>query len=94
MVELFIATTHSALKQINEALRNNDLKSVFENSHKMAASCKQIRADRLYQEVKLLEEKSRRGDPLAEVSHQFHTVETEMAEVHHFLRKYMEDVGA
>lgn len=94
MVELFIATTSSALKQINEALRNNDLKSVFENSHKMAASCKQIRADRLYQEVKLLEEKSRRGDPLAEVSSQYRAVESEMAEVHHFLRKYMEDVGA
>lgn len=94
MVELFIAATSSALKQIGVALLNNDLKSVFENAHKMAASCKQIRADRLYQEVKLLEEKSRHGKPLAEVSSQFRAVESELSDVHHFLRKYMEDIGA
>lgn len=94
MVELFIATTSSALKQIGLALLNNDLKSVFENAHKMAASCKQIRADRLYQEVRLLEEKSRHGKPLAEVSSQFRAVESELSDVHHFLRKYMEDIGA
>lgn len=94
MVELFIAATSSALKQIGVALLNNDLKSVFENAHKMAASCKQIRADRLYQEVRLLEEKSRHGKPLAEVSSQFRAVESELSDVHHFLRKYMEDIGA
>ena len=94
MVELFIAATSSALKQIGVALLNNDLKSVFENAHKMAASCKQIRADRLYQEVKLLEEKSRHGKPLAEVSSQFRAVESELSDVHHFLRKYMEEIGA
>jgi signal transduction histidine kinase/CheY-like chemotaxis protein len=92
MIRLFISSTASALNEIQNAIRNEDLKSVFENAHKIAASCKQIQANRLYAFIKQLEEKSRKGDDMDSVINLFQSVNGEMAEVHAYLKQYLEEI--
>lgn len=92
MILLFISSTASARDEIQNAMNDNDLKSVFEIAHKIAASCKQIQANRLYALVKQLEEKSRMGGPVEQVIPLFQSLNKEMFEVHTYLRQCLEEM--
>jgi HPt (histidine-containing phosphotransfer) domain-containing protein len=92
MIELFITSTTSALDKIRNAIRDNDLKTVFENAHKIAAPCKQIQANRLYGFIKQLEVISRDGDNMEPVIALFQSVNAEMSEVREYLRQYKEEI--
>lgn len=92
MILLFISSTASARDEIQNAMNDNDLKSVFEIAHKIAASCKQIQANRLYALVKQLEEKSRMGGPVEQVIPLFQSLNKEMFEVHAYLRQCLEEM--
>ncbi len=91
MILLFISSTSRAMDEIQNAINNNDLKGVFENAHKIAASCKQIQAQRLYALVKQLEEEARKGEHMETVILLFRAVHSEMEEVHAYLNKTMEE---
>ena len=91
MIMLFISTTNKAIQEIQNAINNNELKGVFENAHKIAASCKQIQAQKLYALVKQLEEESRKGEQMEPVIPRFRAVHSEMAEVHAYLKTTMEE---
>lgn len=92
MILLFISSTASARDEIQNAMNDNDLKSVFEIAHKIAASCKQIQANRLYALVKQLEEKSRMGGLVEQVIPLFQSLNKEMFEVHTYLRQCLEEM--
>lgn len=92
MILLFISSTASARDEIQNAMNDNDLKSVFEIAHKIAASCKQIQANRLYALVKQLEGKSRMGGPVEQVIPLFQSLNKEMFEVHTYLRQCLEEM--
>lgn len=92
MIGLFISTTSSAMEEIDRAIRNDDFENVFENAHKIAASCKQISAERLYSLVKKLEEKSKTEKNTGQVTDLFDSVKKEMLKVHGFLIKYLEEI--
>ena len=92
MILLFISSTASARDEIQNAMNDNDLKSVFEIAHKIAASCKQIQANRLYALVKQLEGKIRMGGPVEQVIPLFQSLNKEMFEVHTYLRQCLEEM--
>jgi signal transduction histidine kinase/DNA-binding response OmpR family regulator len=92
MILLFISSTASARDEIQNAMNDNDLKSVFEIAHKIAASCKQIQANRLYALVKQLEGKSRMVGPVEQVIPLFQSLNKEMFEVHTYLRQCLEEM--
>lgn len=91
MILLFISSTSKAMDEIQNAINNGEMNGVFENAHKIAASCKQIQAQKLYALVKQLEEESRKGEQMETVIPLFRAVHSEMAEVHAYLKKTMEE---
>ncbi len=90
MITLFITSTSVAREEIRHCLDDGDPKSIFEKAHKIAASCKQIQAVRLYDLVKNLEAESRKESPPETLRDLFRLMETEMKQVHDFLGGYLE----
>jgi HPt (histidine-containing phosphotransfer) domain-containing protein len=93
MILLFIKSTESAVDRIQNAIQDEDLKRVFENAHKIAASCKQIGAIHLHNLIKQLEEKAKTDEGSESVISVFQSVKAEITVVNSFLKLYLEENG-
>ncbi len=86
MILLFIKLTESAIDRLQIAIDREDMESIAEEAHKMAASCDQVGAGRLYSLIRQLEEEARKEDGAGKVISVFESVKSEAAEVISFLR--------
>lgn len=55
MIDIFIRSTQSGIENIREALVSENWQEISEAAHKMAAPCKHIQANYLYNNLKILE---------------------------------------
>jgi len=86
MILLFIKLTESAIDRLQIAIDQDDMESIAEDAHKMAASCEQVGAAFLHALIRQLEEEARRENGTGMVIPVFESVKAEVAEVISFLR--------
>lgn len=91
MVLLFIRLTESAVIRMGKAMEQEDMESISEDAHKIAASCEQIGAVNLAALIRQLEENARQAKGTGLVIPAFQLVKAEVAEVITFLKLYLEE---
>jgi CheY-like chemotaxis protein len=91
MILLFIRLTESAVVRMQLAIQQEDMEKVFEDAHKMAASCEQIGAVHLSALIRQLEEIAKKDKGTELVISVFQSVQAEAAVVISFLKLFLEE---
>jgi HPt (histidine-containing phosphotransfer) domain-containing protein len=89
MILLFIRSSETTVNHFQEYMRTGDLKSMAEDAHKIASSCRQIGAQTLYNLIKKLEEIAKQRDETRSLPEVIQAVASETERVNTFLKKYL-----
>lgn len=89
MILLFIKSSEAGIVNLEEALNNKNLESVFENAHKMAAPTKHIGVIQLYNNIKKLEKMAKQNMPIESVTPVFHQIKKEVTELNAILKLHL-----
>ncbi len=90
MVEIFIRSAQSGVKNIRLALQTEDWHTISEAAHKMAAPCKHIQADDLYADLKRLESVSVKQESQKQILELICSVEQKVERITSSLSAIME----
>jgi len=89
MILLWFKTAESGLKTLEKAVAEKEWETVSETAHKMAAPCKHLKAEELYEKLKMLENISEINPGENKIMELFAAVKTETAEVIEFLKQFL-----
>lgn len=89
MTSLFIKTTQTGLKDIQNGANNQNREVIAETSHKMAAPCKHFMANDLYKAIKQLEDEANKNNNWNILKNQILILETEIKEVNDYLSEHL-----
>lgn len=77
MLETFISTTTTGLKQLNEAYKDNNRDVIAEIAHKIASPCNHLGISEMYSELKSIENESRANELNGEIKEKLIKIEQE-----------------
>jgi signal transduction histidine kinase/DNA-binding NarL/FixJ family response regulator len=92
MILLFIISMETGIANIEEAIRNENWNSIFENAHKIAAPSKQIGATNLYNNIKQLEKMAKKTVPMKSIFPVFQELKKEVTDLNVFLKSYLNEI--
>jgi signal transduction histidine kinase/CheY-like chemotaxis protein/CHASE3 domain sensor protein len=92
MIELFIKAMEKGVLGIEKAIENGKIGKIAEHAHKMAAPVKHIGANRLYENIKLLEKLSKQSSPLTTIEPVFQEIKNEIKELNATLGLYLNEL--
>jgi CheY-like chemotaxis protein len=92
MILLFIKSSEAGILNMEEAIKNKNLESVFENAHKMAAPTKHIGAVQLYNNLKKLEKLAQQNGSIESVSPVFQQIKNEVTELNVILKSRLVEI--
>lgn len=65
MLNAFILSTEQGLHGLDDSIKSGDLKAVHEIAHKISSPCRHVGADRLYSNLKMIEEQSKNHENIS-----------------------------
>lgn len=89
MIEIFIQSSEKGLKTIKESLKGNDWETVGEQSHKLAAPTKHMKATALYAKIKELEAEAESPQNEKKATRIFEEIEIEVQTTNDFLKELL-----
>jgi HPt (histidine-containing phosphotransfer) domain-containing protein len=92
MILLFIKSSETGIINMEKAINNKNLESVFENAHKMAAPTKHIGVIQLYNNIKKLEKLAQQNKPIESVSQVFQQIKKEVTELNVILKSHLIEI--
>jgi signal transduction histidine kinase/FixJ family two-component response regulator len=92
MILLFIKTSENGLQTMREAIVSQDWKTVSETAHKMAAPCKHLHAQTLYEYLKKLESAPENNQAPELITGLYYTVKKETEGIVEFFRHYLQSM--
>jgi signal transduction histidine kinase/DNA-binding NarL/FixJ family response regulator len=92
MILLFIKSSESGIENIEKAIRDENLTSVSENAHKMAAPGKHIGAANLYGNIKKLEKMAQENAETESIFEVFQNIKNEISELNAFLKSQLNEI--
>lgn len=92
MILLFIKSSEAAIINMEAAINNKNMESVFENAHKMAAPAKHIGVIQLYNNIKKLEKMAKQNMPVESVTPVFQQIKKEITELNVILKSHLIDI--
>ncbi|HPE76636.1 MAG TPA: ATP-binding protein [Draconibacterium sp.] len=92
MIQLFIKSMQKGIKGIEDNIKKGNKYGIHENAHKMAAPVKHIGATHLYENIKLLESKSKQSAEIQTIEIIFQEIKTEIEEINKTLKFHLNDL--
>ncbi|HSO88170.1 MAG TPA: response regulator [Draconibacterium sp.] len=92
MILLFIKSSEAGIANIDDAIKNENRESIFENAHKMAAPTKHIGAMQLNSHIKNLEKMALQNEPLEYISPVFEQIKREVFELNTYLKSQLVEI--
>jgi HPt (histidine-containing phosphotransfer) domain-containing protein len=89
MILLYFKTSENGLKTLEKAVAENDMETISETAHKMAAPSKHLKADELYRKLKLLENAPENQLDANRITELFSGVKKEASEVIDYLKWFL-----
>ena len=89
-IRIFIRSSQTGLKNIKEALDQNKWQDISEAAHKMAAPCKHLMANDLYDKIKLLERNTAKRMSLENIPDLISTIEKKVKSINQSLAEILE----
>jgi len=90
MLNSFIQSTEEGLSGLDDSLRSGDLKSVHEIAHRISSPCRHVGADRLYSNLKLIEEHSKNHENIGILADLSRDSSIEFLKIKKGLQKHLE----
>lgn len=89
MILLYFKTSENGLKTLEKAVAENDMETISETAHKMAAPSKHLKADELYRKLKLLENAPENQLDANRITELFSDVKKEASEAIDYLKWFL-----
>jgi HPt (histidine-containing phosphotransfer) domain-containing protein len=81
MIQIFIRSTQNGIENIKRSFQEENWPEISETAHKMAAPCKHIMAQDLYNKIKQLEKYSIEPESVAKVSDLIDSIDSKIKKI-------------